>query len=374
MLAVSLVTFVLVSVSPIDPVQANVGQTAYINMSEAKRAQLAEYWGVNTPLWERYANWFVDLLHGDLGTSLRFNAPVIDVIATRAVNSLALMATAWAVSGVLGFALGILAGANRGRLIDRIVKGYCFLLASVPTFWLGLLFLIVFSVQLGWFPFGFSVPIGVSAADVTFADALHHLALPALTLSVIGVANIALHTREKTIDVLESDYVQFARARGAKRVVITDVSDYRLSKARECGIERTLNVAREPLDGKIAELFGDEGYQVAFECAGVESSVRSLMATVEKGGDVVIVGVHAKDPAVSMFHLGEHELNLIGSMMYRHEDYLKAVEEISAGRIRLAPLVSNRFPLEKYREAYEFIDANRETCMKVLIDLEDGKA
>ena len=133
---------------------------------------------------------------------------------------------------------------------------------------------------------------------------------------------------------------QFARARGAKRVVITDVSDYRLSKARECGIERTLNVAREPLDGKIAELFGD----------------------------------HAKDPAVSMFHLGEHELNLIGSMMYRHEDYLKAVEEISAGRIRLAPLVSNRFPLEKYREAYEFIDANRETCMKVLIDLEDGKA
>ena len=153
-----------------------------------------------------------------------------------------------------------------------------------------------------------------------------------------------------------------------------DVSDYRLSKARECGIERTLNVAREPLDGKIAELFGDEGYQVAFECAGVESSVRSLMATVEKGGDVVIVGVHAKDPAVSMFHLGEHELNLIGSMMYRHEDYLKAVEEISAGRIRLAPLVSNRFPLEKYREAYEFIDANRETCMKVLIDLEDGKA
>ena len=167
---------------------------------------------------------------------------------------------------------------------------------------------------------------------------------------------------------------QFARARGAKRVVITDVSDYRLSKARECGIERTLNVAREPLDGKIAELFGDEGYQVAFECAGVESSVRSLMSTVEKGGDVVIVGVHAKDPAVSMFHLGEHELNLIGSMMYRHEDYLKAVEEISAGRIRLAPLVSNRFPLENYREAYDFIDANRETCMKVLIDLEDGKA
>ena len=124
------------------------------------------------------------------------------------------MATAWVASGVLGFALGILAGANRGRLVDRVVKGYCFLLASVPTFWLGLVFLIVFSVWLGWFPFGFSVPIGVAASDVTLADALRHLALPALTLSVTGVANIALHTREKTIDVLESDYVRFARARG----------------------------------------------------------------------------------------------------------------------------------------------------------------
>lgn len=214
MFAVSLVTFVLVSVSPVDPVQANVGQAAYINMSEAKRAQLAEYWGVNTPMWERYANWLSSAVRGDLGTSLRYNAPVADVIATRALNSLALMVTAWVASGILGFALGILAGANRGRLVDRIVKGYCFLLASVPTFWLGLVFLIVFSVQLGWFPFGFSVPIGVAASDVTLADALHHLVLPALTLSVVGVANIALHTREKTIDVLESDYVRFARARG----------------------------------------------------------------------------------------------------------------------------------------------------------------
>lgn len=167
---------------------------------------------------------------------------------------------------------------------------------------------------------------------------------------------------------------QFAQARGAKKVVITDISDYRLEKARECGIAHTLNVAKASLADKLQELFGDEGYQVGFECAGVESSVRSLMATVEKGGDVIIVGVHAKDPAISMFHLGEHELNLIGSMMYRHEDYLKAVEEVAAERIHLGPLVSNRFPLEQYREAYEFIDAHRETCMKVLIDLDHGKA
>ena len=79
---------------------------------------------------------------------------------------------------------------------------------------MALVVLVVFSVQLGWFPMGFSAPVGVAAADVTFADALHHMALPAITLSVTGVANIALHTREKAIDVMESDYVRFARTRG----------------------------------------------------------------------------------------------------------------------------------------------------------------
>lgn len=220
MLAVGLVVFALVSMSPIDPVQANVGQAAYVNMSEAKRAQLASYWGGDVPFWERFANWAGALLQGDMGTSLRFNAPVSEVIAHRAANSLALMGIAWLLSGVLGFALGVTAGARRGGALDRVVRSYCFLLASTPTFWLGLLILMVFAVQLGWFPIGFSVPIGVSAADVTLADAVHHLVLPALTLSVTGVANIALHTREKVVDVLESDYVRFARARGESELSV----------------------------------------------------------------------------------------------------------------------------------------------------------
>ena len=220
MFAVGLVVFALVSMSPIDPVQANVGQAAYVNMSEAKRAQLASYWGGDVPFWERFANWAGALMQGDMGTSLRFNAPVSEVIAHRAANSLALMGIAWLLSGVLGFALGVAAGARRGGALDRVVRSYCFLLASTPTFWLGLLILMVFAVQLGWFPIGFSVPIGVSAADVTLADAVRHLVLPALTLSVTGVANIALHTREKVVDVLESDYVRFARARGESELSV----------------------------------------------------------------------------------------------------------------------------------------------------------
>lgn len=163
---------------------------------------------------------------------------------------------------------------------------------------------------------------------------------------------------------------QFARAAGARRVLITDVSDYRLEVARKCGIADTLNVAKTPLKEGVKEFFGEEGFQVAFEVAGVESSVRSLMECIEKGSTIVVVAVFAKDPALSMFHLGEHELTLVGTMMYRHEDYLAAVEQISAGRICLEPLVTDRFAFAQYDEAYRFIAANKERCMKVIVDLE----
>ena len=163
---------------------------------------------------------------------------------------------------------------------------------------------------------------------------------------------------------------QFARAAGARRVLITDVSDYRLEVARKCGIADTLNVAKTPLKEGVKKFFGEEGFQVAFEVAGVESSVRSLMECIEKGSTIVVVAVFAKDPALSMFHLGEHELTLVGTMMYRHEDYPDAVEQISAGRICLEPLVTDRFAFAQYDEAYRFIAANKERCMKVIVDLE----
>ena len=163
---------------------------------------------------------------------------------------------------------------------------------------------------------------------------------------------------------------QFCIARGAKNVLITDVSDLHLAKARECGIQHTLNITKKPLKEAAHELFGEEGYQVGFEVAGVEVSIRSLMETIEKGSDIVVVAVFAKDPALSMFYLGEHELRLIGSMMYRHEDYLTAIDYVSKGIVNLKPLVSNRFAFEEYDDAYQFIDKHRETSMKVLIDFE----
>lgn len=211
---VSIVTFLLMCASPLDPLQTNVGQVALGSMSPEQVARLEAYWGVDTPPVQRYLGWLGDFLHGDMGTSLLYRQPVLTVIGQRLANSVLLLIAAWVFSGILGLILGVAAGALRGKWPDRLIRGYCLLISSTPTFWLAILLLLIFSVWLGWFPVGLSVPVGVAADAVTFADRVRHAALPALTLSITGVANIALHTREKMIDVLESDYVLFARARG----------------------------------------------------------------------------------------------------------------------------------------------------------------
>ena len=213
LLAVSFITFALVANSPIDPVQANVGQAAYATMSPERRAELAERWDSDRPLLERYVAWLGDAARGDLGESLRYNAPVIDVVGERLGNSFALLAASWLISGTVGILLGILAGARCGTFVDRAICAYCYVLSATPAFWLALVALMIFSVALGWFPIGFAAPIGSSGA-VSLLTRLHHMALPALVLSLTGIANVALHTREKTIEVLASSYVRFARARG----------------------------------------------------------------------------------------------------------------------------------------------------------------
>ena len=213
LIAICFISFLLMKNSPIDPIQAYIGADM-LKVSPEQREQIAEYWGLNQPILVQFGNWASALVSGDLGTSMIHRRPVSEIISERFINSIVLMLTAWVVSGIIGFILGVISAMKKGTWIDRIIKWYCYTLASTPTFWVGLLMLIVFSVWLGWFPVGLGVPAGVLAEDVTLLDRLKHLILPAATLSILGIANVCLHTRQKLIDVLASDYVLFARARG----------------------------------------------------------------------------------------------------------------------------------------------------------------
>ena len=212
-IVVAIFSFVLLDLSPIDPVNAYLNGAA---VSEAQRQILEQYFGTNVPLTTKIWHWLLDLFQGNLGTSLIFRAPVTDVIFQKFSASVVLMALSWILSGVFGFILGVLAGKNKGSWIDKAVKIYCYAIQSAPSFWVGMLILMVFAVYLGWFPIGFGVPIGVKSTDATFLEWASRLVLPTLTLSLVGLAPIAMYTRNELIQVLSSDYVLFAKSRGEK--------------------------------------------------------------------------------------------------------------------------------------------------------------
>lgn len=276
--AVSIAAFALMTMSPVDPLQANVGQAALGSMSQEQIEKLESYWGVDEPPLKRYLSWAGDFVRGDFGTSLQYRQPVADVIAVKLGNSLVLMTTAWLISGVLGFVLGVTAGVFHGRWPDKLIKGYSVIISSTPAFWLALLLLMIFGVWLKVLPIGLSVPIGLEAEGVTLLDRLRHAILPAVTLSITGVSNIALHTREKMIDIMNSDYVLFARARGESTWQI--VRRHALRNVMLPAITLQFSSISEIFGGSVLveQVFSYAGMGQAAVSAGLGSDMPLLMA------------------------------------------------------------------------------------------------
>ena len=246
LICVCAVSFFLVSASPLDPLQTNVGQAALGAMSQQQIETLEKYWGVGIPAGKRFLSWFLGILHGDMGMSLLYRRPVLEVIGEKAAASVWLMTAAWIFSGLLGAALGILAGVKRGKWQDKAVTAYCMVIAGTPAFWLALILLLIFAVWCPVFPIGFSVPVGMEAADVTLADRLRHAVLPALALGMTGVSSVAMHTRSKMIEIMESDYVLYARAQGERG----------WSLIRRHGLRNLLLPLITLQFGSISEIFG----------------------------------------------------------------------------------------------------------------------
>jgi len=199
--------------------------------------------------------------------------------------------------------------------------------------------------------------------------------------ALVEPASVGAHSTSRASDLTGKNAVvlgagtignmvaQFVRCRGAKNILITDISDYRLGIAKKCGIENTSNAGKESLADAVKRVFGEEGFQVAFEAAGVEATLSAAIANIEKGGEIVVLGVFGEKPRIDMAVVGEHELSLIGTLMYKHEDYVEAAQMIAEGKIITEPLVTKHFPFEQYPEAYKYIEAQGDKMMKVMIDL-----
>lgn len=163
---------------------------------------------------------------------------------------------------------------------------------------------------------------------------------------------------------------QAAKGMGAESVLITDISDLRLEKARQCGVDFCVNTREADFGEALVSSFGPDKADVIYDCAGNNVTMGQAIRCARKGSTIILVAVFAGMAEVDLAVLNDHELDLNTTMMYRNEDYLEAIELVRAGKVDLKPLISKHFAFRDYAEAYRYIDENRETTMKVIIDVQ----
>lgn len=165
--------------------------------------------------------------------------------------------------------------------------------------------------------------------------------------------------------------MQSCKALGAASVLVTDVSDYRLSVARSVGADYAVNTGETDMEQALRDAFGSDKADVIYDCAGSDITMGQAIRCARKGSTIVLVAVFSKLASVDLAVLNDHELELNTSMMYRHEDYVDAIRLVSEGKVQLRPLMSRHFAFRDYLEAYQYIDENREMTMKVIIDVQE---
>lgn len=196
-----------------DPVAQMLG----IESTQADRERLREALGLNDPFYVQFFHFIANALSGDFGISLRQGTPVSELIAERFPATFELALVSVVIATLVGVTLGVIVAIYRNTFLARFLMGFPLVGISLPTFLIGILFILVFSVWLGWLPSygrGEVVELGFWTTGLLTADGLMHLILPALTLSVFQLALIMRLVRAEMLEVLRSDFIKFARARG----------------------------------------------------------------------------------------------------------------------------------------------------------------
>ncbi|WP_304856413.1 ABC transporter permease [uncultured Parasutterella sp.] len=212
MLVVTLIAFLLFQFIG-DPVTQMLGQEA----TEADRIALRQSLGLDEPLWKQYGTFVVNALHGEFGTSLRQGAPVAQLLAEKMPATLELAFFSAFVATLIGIPLGVFVALHKDSMIAKWLMGLSLLGISLPTFFIGILLILVFSVWLGWLPSygrGEIVAFGKWTTGLMTADGLKHIILPAATLAIFQIALVMRLVRSEMLETLRSDFIRFAHARG----------------------------------------------------------------------------------------------------------------------------------------------------------------
>ena len=211
------------------------------------------------------------------------------------------------------------------------------------------------------------VPEGVSLDEAAMIEPLAVTIHAAKRFENISGANVCI-LGCGPIGIL---LAQSCKALGAAKVMITDVSDYRLALAKSLGADYTFNTMKESFAECMINVFGTDKADVIYDCAGTNITMDQAIQNCRKGGRIVLVAVFAGLAKVDLAKLNDSELTLDSSMMYRHEDYVQALDLVAEGKIKLEPLMSKHFAFRDYDAAYQYIENNKESTMKVLIDIQD---
>ncbi len=163
--------------------------------------------------------------------------------------------------------------------------------------------------------------------------------------------------------------MQIAKASGAGEVIITDLLDYRLKKAKELGADKLINPASQDLVEFIQKTYGEDGIDLIYDCVGVEETLSQAIQIARKGTKIMIVGVPEENPRVNLAYIGDRELELIGSLMYIRDDFEEAINLIQKKKIKVKPLITHSFKLKDIKKAFELILEKKENVMKVLIEI-----
>lgn len=295
--------FVLLSFSPVDPVKAYLGSDL-MRVDPSQYPLIKARWGLDQPLWMRLWQWFKNLCSGDMGYSLLYNMPVIDVIRERAGPSLLLIGSAWLLSGIGGVLAGITAGLYLNRWPDKIIRTASYIASSLPMFWVGLILLSFFSVTLGWTPICCAWSIGETAQTAGWADRLYHLILPACTIGLLAMGTVALHTRERVAQVMKSDFVLFAKSQGEHGAPL--MRFHVLRHAVTPAIALQFAALGDFLGGSILaeKVFAYPGLGQATVDAGLKGDIPLLMGIVLISTVLIYVGNTAADLIIGHLERG----------------------------------------------------------------------
>jgi peptide/nickel transport system permease protein len=208
LLAVSALIFILTQILPGDVASAVLGQSATPETLKVFRAEL----GLDQPAYIRYFKWLFGVLHGDFGKSLTNGRVITDELAPRFLNTMFLASYAAVIAVPLAVGLGIIAAIREGRLTDRLANILTLIAISVPDFFVAYILIIIFAIQLGWFP-----SLATVDSDMNFGQRLYAAALPALTLTLVVMAHMLRMTRNSVLSIMSTPYIEMAFLKGLSR-------------------------------------------------------------------------------------------------------------------------------------------------------------